>query len=134
MQGAHIDEFDSRHLFREGRQHLVQQLTVAQDDLFRTSTLDKVLEVPREIVRAQERGQEVDVVRKLEDLGQEFDSVRNFRECEDHRDAIARLGIQLNHVQCACVHSRQPSVLRGEGQQNQSTAYQYRLCHTGAYH
>lgn len=97
-KATHIDEFDIWHLFGQSRQQFISQLTVTQNDLFRSSTLDDVFEVSREVVCAKEGRYEVYVVSELEDLGEEFDPVWNAGEGEDDRDAVACFRVELDHV------------------------------------
>jgi hypothetical protein len=98
---THVDEIDVRHLLDESRQHLVNKLRVRNDDLLDPSRPYKVLEVSREVVCAEEGGEDVDIVGELEDFGSELDSFGVLVESAEDGDAVASDGVELNHVESA---------------------------------
>jgi hypothetical protein len=66
-----------------------------------------VLEVTREVVGAEEGGEDVDVVGELEDFGAELDSFRVLVEGAEDGNAVSGEGVELNHVESACEKRRQ---------------------------
>jgi hypothetical protein len=101
-EGTNVDEVNVRHLLDERWQHFVNELRIRQDDLLDPSRPHEMLDVTREVVRAKEGGEDVDVVGELEDFGAEFDSLGRLEKGAKDGDAIASGGVELDHVECAC--------------------------------
>lgn len=91
------------HLLDQGGQHLVHELAVAEDDLVDSARPDQVNEVPRHVMRADGRGQDMHVVRVLQDPRPELDPVRDLAQRAHDRDAVPSEGVQLDHVEQSCV-------------------------------
>lgn len=98
---TNVDPVDIRHLLDERGEHLVNELSVGEDDLLDSPRPYEVLDVPREVVHAEERGEDVDVVGELEDFRSELDAFGVFEEGAEDRDAVAGESVELDHVEGA---------------------------------
>jgi hypothetical protein len=102
VRNTHVDELDLGKLLHERRQHLVNELRVGEDNLLTSPRGDEVFEISREVVGAEEGGENVDVVGPFEHLGLEVDPLRCLEEGADDGDAVACFSVDLDHVEGAC--------------------------------
>jgi hypothetical protein len=102
---THVDELDVRHLLRQRREHLVDELRVTEDDLLDTARIDEVLEVTRDVGSTEEGGEDVHVVGVLEDLRAELETGGVAVKGANDGDAVTSFGVELDLVKSSDVRS-----------------------------